>query len=121
MILGPEHYDCWPYPSFTRVEALKELLGPFEATLINRLSSQYMCEFCGERWPSVRSSVAAGRKRRCNLGNRVMARKSHYDIPKPTWTCPHCGFVHTAADLMRLDSDQFCCKSCGKPLQTYPL
>src|SRR5271166_3618836 len=25
-----------------------------------------------------------------------------------------CGFVHTAADLLRLDSHRFQCKSCGK-------
>ena len=47
-----------------------------------------------------------------------MARKSRYDIPKPTWTCPHCGFVHSAADLMRLDSERFQCKRCGKPFPT---
>ena len=43
-----------------------------------------------------------------------MARKSRYDIPTPTWNCPHCGLVHTAADLMRLDSNTFQCKSCGR-------
>jgi rubredoxin len=43
-----------------------------------------------------------------------MARKRRYDIPKATWTCPHCGFPHTAAELMRLDSNRFQCKSCGK-------
>jgi len=25
-------------------------------------------------------------------------------LPVPTWTCPHCGFVHRPADLLRLDS-----------------
>ena len=33
-----------------------------------------------------------------------MARKARYNIPVPTWTCPHCGFVHTPADLLRLDA-----------------
>jgi hypothetical protein len=32
-----------------------------------------------------------------------MVRKSHCEIPGPTWTCPHCGFVHTVANLMCLD------------------
>ena len=44
-----------------------------------------------------------------------MARKPRYDIPKRIWTCPHCGFIHTAADLLRLDSNRFQCKGCGKP------
>ena len=44
-----------------------------------------------------------------------MTRKSRYDIPKTAWTCPHCGFVHTAADLMRLDSNRFPSKGCGRP------
>jgi hypothetical protein len=49
-----------------------------------------------------------------------MPRKSRYDIPKQTWTCPHGAFVHTAADLLRLDSDRFQCKSCGKPRNVPP-
>ena len=44
-----------------------------------------------------------------------MARKSRYKIPTPTWKRPHCAFVHTAGDLMRLDSNRFQCKGCGKP------
>jgi putative SOS response-associated peptidase YedK len=34
VILRPEHYDWWLNPGFTRVEALKELLGPFDFTLM---------------------------------------------------------------------------------------
>jgi hypothetical protein len=47
-----------------------------------------------------------------------MARKSRYNIPKLTWTCPHRGFIHTPADLLRLDSNRFQCKGCGKPFQS---
>ena len=32
-----------------------------------------------------------------------VARKRRYDIPVPTWACPHCGFVHKPADLMRVN------------------
>ena len=49
-----------------------------------------------------------------------MARKSRYEIPAPTWTCPYCGFVHTPADFMRLDANRFQCKSCGKPFPSGP-
>ena len=49
-----------------------------------------------------------------------MARKSRYNIPESTWTCPHCGFVHTATDLMRLDSNTFQCKSCGRRFLSGP-
>jgi putative SOS response-associated peptidase YedK len=34
VILPPEHYDLWLDPGFKRVDALKELLGPFDATLM---------------------------------------------------------------------------------------
>jgi putative SOS response-associated peptidase YedK len=34
VILPPERYDLWLDPGFRRVEALKELLGPFDATLM---------------------------------------------------------------------------------------
>ena len=49
-----------------------------------------------------------------------MAHKSRYEIPAPTGKCPHCGLVHTAADLMRLDSNWFQCKSCGKSFLSGP-
>ena len=39
-----------------------------------------------------------------------MARKSRYNIPTLFWRCPHCGFEHTAADLVRIDGDTFRCK-----------
>jgi putative SOS response-associated peptidase YedK len=34
VILNPEHYDLWLAPGFRRVEALKEMLNPFDATLM---------------------------------------------------------------------------------------
>jgi ribosomal protein L37AE/L43A len=49
-----------------------------------------------------------------------MVRKSRHEIPAPTWTCPHCAFVHTPADLMRLDSNRFQCKGCGKSFLSGP-
>jgi hypothetical protein len=39
-----------------------------------------------------------------------MSRKINYPPPRPTWTCPHCGFVHHAADMVRIDDVQLRCK-----------
>ena len=36
VILSPEHYDLWLDPWFKRAEALKEMLSPFDATLMKR-------------------------------------------------------------------------------------
>jgi putative SOS response-associated peptidase YedK len=36
VILNPEHYDLWLDPGFRRVDALKELLNPFDAILMRR-------------------------------------------------------------------------------------
>jgi putative SOS response-associated peptidase YedK len=36
VILSPEHYDLWLDPGFRRVDALKEMLNPFDATLMRR-------------------------------------------------------------------------------------
>jgi hypothetical protein len=44
-----------------------------------------------------------------------MARKTRYNIPKQIWRWPHCGFKHTAADLLRIDWNNFRCKECKKP------
>ena len=41
-------------------------------------------------------------------------RKSVGTIPKLFWRCPHCGYEHTAADLLRVGWDTFRCKKCGK-------
>ena len=34
VILNPKHYDLWLDPGFRRVEALKEMLNPFDARLM---------------------------------------------------------------------------------------
>jgi transcription elongation factor Elf1 len=34
--------------------------------------------------------------------------------PVPTWTCPHCGHVHTPTTLMRVDGEHLKCAACGK-------
>jgi transcription elongation factor Elf1 len=49
-----------------------------------------------------------------------MTRKSLYNIPKLFWRCPHCGFEHSPADLMRVDWDQLQCKGCGKSFTAGP-
>jgi len=36
VILSPEHYDVWLDPGFRHAKALKEMLGPFDATLMRR-------------------------------------------------------------------------------------
>jgi putative SOS response-associated peptidase YedK len=36
VILNPEHYDLWLDPGFGRADALKEMLNPFDATLMRR-------------------------------------------------------------------------------------
>ena len=41
-------------------------------------------------------------------------RRNRYNIPRPTWTCPHCGFVHSAADIVRINNYQLRCKQCQK-------
>ena len=35
--------------------------------------------------------------------------------PIATWTCPHCGHVHTTATLTRLDSGTIQCQGCRRP------
>lgn len=44
------------------------------------------------------------------MGNR---RRLH-PIPVPTWTCPHCGYVHGTATLLRLDFDHLRCRRCRR-------
>jgi hypothetical protein len=43
-----------------------------------------------------------------------MPRKTRYNITPTKWTCPHCGFVFGAADLIRVNFDDLRCKQCGK-------
>jgi hypothetical protein len=44
---------------------------------------------------------------------KQVARKSRYSIPVPTWTCPHCGFRHKPADLLRTNGEDLLCKNCN--------
>jgi rubredoxin len=44
----------------------------------------------------------------------AIPRKSRYNIPIQFWRCPHCGFEHSAADLLRSGWSTFKCKQCGK-------
>ena len=44
----------------------------------------------------------------------MMSRKINYPLPKPTWTCPHCGFVHQPVYLVRINAEQLRCKQCGQ-------
>ena len=37
-----------------------------------------------------------------------------------TWTCPHCGHVHTPATLRRLDSITLQCQACKRPFASAP-
>lgn len=43
-----------------------------------------------------------------------MSRKISYPLPKPSWTCPHCQYVHGAAEVVRIDSERLRCKQCGE-------
>jgi len=49
-----------------------------------------------------------------------MVRKRHYDIPKPTWTCSHCGYVHVPASLLPLDSNNLQCRQCRRAFSAVP-
>lgn len=44
----------------------------------------------------------------------MCARRSKVPLPIPTWTCPHCGFVHKPADIRRVDNDHLRCQKCGE-------
>jgi transposase len=44
-----------------------------------------------------------------------MARTRNLKLPPaPTRTCPHCGKIHTAAEILRLDGDRLKCAMCGE-------
>jgi hypothetical protein len=40
-------------------------------------------------------------------------RKRH-EIPIPTWQCLYCGYVHYAADLVRIDNERLECCQCDQ-------
>src|SRR5690242_17682195 len=47
-------------------------------------------------------------------------KPQHTAPAKPTWTCPHCGHVHTAAMLLRLDSETLQCQFCKHFFSSIP-
>jgi hypothetical protein len=47
-----------------------------------------------------------------------MPRSRRHPLPVPTWTCPHCQFVHKPADLLRLDADRLQCRQCKQAFPT---
>ena len=50
-----------------------------------------------------------------------MRRRRNKDLPPvPTWTCPHCGQVHTPATLRRLGSGTLQCQECKRPFASIP-
>lgn len=52
---------------------------------------------------------------------RGMTKRTRKTLPPDaTWTCPHCARVHTAADLLRLDSERIRCKGCSEPFSSIP-
>src|SRR5664280_1475507 len=120
VMMNPEHYDLWLDPGLRRVDALKEMLNPFDATLMKRYPVSTRVNFVKNDDPECAAALQVVKRCWHPLESSVMARKSRHEIPAPTWTCPHCGFVHTAADLMRLDGNRFQCKSCGKSFPSGP-
>ena len=44
---------------------------------------------------------------RLALEGRLLRELQLETARRVPWKCPHCAFVHTAADLMRLDSTRF--------------
>jgi hypothetical protein len=43
-----------------------------------------------------------------------------YNIPTPSWECPHCHFIDHAADLLRLDFDPLQRRQCGRAFLAVP-
>ena len=64
------------------------------------------------------------RRRKCSPHEHdltIMPHSRRMKLPPvPTWTCPHCDFVHRPADLLRLDSDLLQCKACKQPFDSTP-
>jgi len=44
----------------------------------------------------------------------LLARRSHYYVIRRSWPCPHCGFEHKHADLVRVSKYSFRCAQCGQ-------
>jgi hypothetical protein len=66
-------------------------------------------------WYQILPRVVHGR-----IGLSVLSRPSgmprnrHYHIPVPTWSYPHCGYVHSQGTVVRIDRHRFRCNGCGR-------
>jgi len=58
-ILSPEHYDLWLDPGFRHVEPLKEMLGPFDATLMKRYPVSRRVNFVKNDDPECAAALQA--------------------------------------------------------------
>ena len=59
VILNPEHYDLWLDPGFRRVDALKEMLNPFDATLMRRYPVSTRVNFVKNDDPECAAALKA--------------------------------------------------------------
>jgi putative SOS response-associated peptidase YedK len=59
VILNPEHYDLWLDPGFRRVDALKEMLNPFDATLMRRYPVSTRVNFVKNDDPECAAALEA--------------------------------------------------------------
>ena len=59
VILNPEHYELWLDPGFRRVDALKEMLNPFDATLMRRYPVSTRVNFVKNDDPECAAALQA--------------------------------------------------------------
>lgn len=59
VILSPEHYDLWLDPGFRRTNALTEMLGPFDATLMKRYPVSTRVNFVKNDDPECATALQA--------------------------------------------------------------
>ena len=59
VILSPKHYDLWLDPGFRRVDALKEMLNPFDATLMRRYPVSTRVNFVKNDDPECATALQA--------------------------------------------------------------
>src|SRR6478609_10417643 len=70
------------------------------------------CSSDGTRRRVRRRSAGMHARRRQAVQHRGAPHRKRKTLPSsPTWTCPHCQHVHTAATLMRLDSETLQCEA----------
>jgi putative SOS response-associated peptidase YedK len=59
VILRPEAYDLWLDPGFGRIDALKEMLNPFDATLMSRYPVSTRVNFVKNDDPECAAALEA--------------------------------------------------------------